>query len=181
MSLEEYADKFRPRNKYVPEQLYGKLAKLENITEQQRKLAELERNNVVQPSRPASGANQVDLGARVTQNLTKKARPEKLIEAAPEAAKGRVMVNLRRSEGDVWSASQPVTSKPDPAPNPGPDAMTIPTLNVNQTIVSVADNVTSFLSGIRASFRSDNVNVSSLNQPKKSNQVNENRKDYNCA
>ena len=46
MSLEEYADKFRPRNKYVPEQLYGKLAKLENIAAQQRKGDEVEKSKV---------------------------------------------------------------------------------------------------------------------------------------
>ena len=37
MSLVKYADKFRVRNPYVLEQLYGKLAKFENLAEQERK------------------------------------------------------------------------------------------------------------------------------------------------
>ena len=43
MSLEEYADKFRIRNKFIPEQLHGKLAKFENIVEQQKRQAENEK------------------------------------------------------------------------------------------------------------------------------------------
>ena len=31
MSLDEFADKFRLRNPYVPEQFYGKLAKFETL------------------------------------------------------------------------------------------------------------------------------------------------------
>ena len=40
MSLEEYADKFRIKNSYVPEQYYGKLAKIVNLTAEQRKASE---------------------------------------------------------------------------------------------------------------------------------------------
>ena len=35
--MEEYVEKFRIRNTYVPEQFYGKLAKLENIVDQESK------------------------------------------------------------------------------------------------------------------------------------------------
>ena len=57
MSLEEYADKFRVRNLYVPEQLYGKLAKLENIAEQERMRSEAtdKRSEVLQESGPGDG------------------------------------------------------------------------------------------------------------------------------
>ena len=60
MPLEEYADKFRLRNQYVPEQLYERLAKIENIAEQQRKKIERERGQNSQRSEYGfgSGANQ---------------------------------------------------------------------------------------------------------------------------
>ena len=161
MSLEEYADKFRPRNKYVPEQLYGRLAKLENIAEQQKKLVESEKIPPLQScgvvSGSGSGSNHGPPRSLTAQNLTAGASREK----QTQAAQGRVMVTLRRKEGNVWSAKQPILPGPEPAPNPVREA-----LNVNQSIGSVAENVTSFLSGIRASFRSDNVYVSSMNQQK---------------
>ena len=40
-----------------------------------------------------------------------------------------------------------------------------------QVLSSVAENVSSFISGIRASFRSDNVIVVSKHQSKKSSEV----------
>ena len=76
----------------------------------------------------------------------------------------KLKVTLRRSEGDVWTANSASGSKPDTAPNPSvaaPKPLNLPT-------ISVADNVSSFLSGIRASFRSENVIVSS-SRPKISN------------
>ena len=57
-------------------------------------------------------------------------------------------------------------TKTDSAPDPGQVPMTSPAQNVNQSIGNVAENVTSFLSGIRASFRSDNVYVGSIRQKK---------------
>ena len=46
MSLEEYVEKFRIRNTYVPEQFYGKLAKLENIVDQEiRKVSVAAKNS----------------------------------------------------------------------------------------------------------------------------------------
>ena len=155
MTLEEYTDKFRPRNKYVPEQLYGRLAKLENIAEQQRKLIESETIPPLQSSGSVSGSNHGPTRPLAARNMTTEAPQVK----QTKAAQGRVVINLRRKEGDVWSTKQPILPGPEPATNPA--------LNVNQSIGSVAENVTSFLSGIRASFRSDNVNVLSMNQQKK--------------
>ena len=59
MSLEEYADKFRPRNKYVPEQFYGRLAKLENIAEQRRNVKEAEKSGKNSSSGSGSGSGSV--------------------------------------------------------------------------------------------------------------------------
>ena len=120
-----------------------------------------------------SGANRVDPGVCAAQNQTKKVPTSKQIVAEP----GRVTVTLRRSDGDVWSAKTPVVSRPDPAPNPGQDAGTVQAQNSNQSIGSVADNVSSFLSGIRASFRTENVNVMSMNKAKKTSQVQANERD----
>jgi hypothetical protein len=145
MSLEEYANKFRVRNTYVPEQFYGKLAKFENIAEQEKK--KLDKETVVGSSTTTEAA----------QIQTRKKQQEKTLVQTSEKLK----VTLRRSDGDVWTANSASRSKPDTAPNPSvaaPKPLNLPT-------ISVADNVSSFLSGIRASFRSENVNVS-LSQPK---------------
>ena len=42
MSLKEYADRFRVRNPNIPEQLYGKFAKIENIAKQAKRAQEEE-------------------------------------------------------------------------------------------------------------------------------------------
>ena len=66
---------------------------------------------------------------------------------------------------------KPRMTRPDSAPNPGSDDQSSVSQNVNPSINSVAENVTSFLSGIRASFRSENVMVTTLSQSKKGNRV----------
>ena len=43
MSIEEYADRFRIRHPTIPERLYGRLAKIENVTAQ-AKLAQEEKD-----------------------------------------------------------------------------------------------------------------------------------------
>ena len=173
MSLEEYADKFRPRNKYIPEQLYVRLAKLENIAVQQQKLDETEKIQERHSSGSSSGASRVDPGVRSAKIQTKEVPTSKQTVADP----GRVTVTLRRSDGDVWSAKPPSVSNPDPAPNPGQDAGTVQAQITNQSIGSIADNVSSFLSGIRASFRTENVNVMSMNKLKKNSQAQASEKD----
>ena len=56
MSLEEYAEKFRIRNLNVPEQFYGKLAKIENIAEQQKNKSGNEGVNSLNQSGFGSGS-----------------------------------------------------------------------------------------------------------------------------
>ena len=170
MSLEEYADKSRPRNKYVPEQLYGKLAKLENIAEQHRKLTENVQNSQKQSSGLVSGVSHGPPGAPPARNQTTRSLTEKQAEVTPE----RVTVTLRRKEGDVWSTKQRKETQPDSAPNPKPDTAPYPGAVLktsNLPTGSVAENVSSFLSGIRASFRSENVNVMPVPKTKKSSEV----------
>ena len=55
--------------------------------------------------------------------------------------------------------------------------MTNQVLNGSQLVGRAADNVTSFLSGIRASFRTENVYVAPLSKPKKKDQTAANNKD----
>ena len=76
-------------------------------------------------------------------------------------------VTLRRSGGDEWIANQASLLKPQTAPNPrGAVSKTL-----NLPTASVAHNVSSFLSGIRASFRSENVNMMPVPKPKKTSKV----------
>ena len=63
----------------------------------------------------------------------------------------------------TWTLNQTV-------PNPAPEVSNvIPLLNLPTS--SVAENVTSFLSGIRATFRSDNKNVMPKQQQLKINRI----------
>ena len=74
----------------------------------------------------------------------------------------QLRVKFRRSGNDVWSTDNPTTGKAgaDPVQDPGKTG----------TASNVIGNVSSFLSGISASFRSDNVIVESAQQLKKSSQ-----------
>ena len=81
---------------------------------------------------------------------------------------------MRRSGGDNWAASKESLSKLGPAPNPGVETqmnvLTFKVLNLPATAAStMAENVKSFFNGIRASFRSDNVNVMSPQKQRISN------------
>ena len=145
MSLEEYANRFRIRNQYVPEPFYGRLAKFENIAEQEKKRLE-------KPT--TSSGSTGSAGATVGPTQTRKTQQDRSNVSTSEQLK----VTLRRSDGDIWTANPASRSKPDTAPNPS-GTVSKP---VNLPTTTVAENVSSFLSGIRASFRSDNVNVSSV-------------------
>ena len=75
----------------------------------------------------------------------------------------KLIVTLKRTGNDAWTLNQTV-------PNPAPEVSNvIPLLNLPTS--SVAENVTSFLSGIRATFRSDNKNVMPKQQQLKINRI----------
>ena len=81
-------------------------------------------------------------------------------------------ISLRRENGTDWTKVGPSTSHlPVYEPGEAPKQLNTPTRerttpSANATaassvvVASVAKNVSSFLNGIRASFRQDNVNVS---------------------
>ena len=93
------------------------------------------------------------------------AQQQNLLKPPPKCLK----VTLRRSVGDAWTSDQADNLAPGATPNPGRTA-TVSPLNLPTT--SVAENVSSFLSGIRASFRSENTNVESKLQSKRMSQPN---------
>ena len=168
MSLEEYADKFRIRNPYVPEQLYGKLAKFENIVEQERMRSEatVKNSEVLQEpghgNKPGSGTGET----RIPTGGIATGETQKPVSMQPPPK--RLTVTLRKSVGNVWTSDQAEPSATSASLNPGRAASnTLPLASL--PVTSVADNVSSFLNGIRASFRSDNINVMSKQQPKRSN------------
>ena len=74
----------------------------------------------------------------------------------------QLRVKFRRSGNDIWSTDNPTTGKAgaDQVHDPGNTG----------TASNVVGNVSSFLSGICASFRSDNIVVESVQQLKKSSQ-----------
>ena len=164
MSLEEYAEKFRIRNQYVPEQLYGKLAKIENIAEQQRKKLEKDRGQTCQQSGSGSGSGANRESSKTSTLPEKVSKPLQINTShrAPEQLK----VVLRRSGGDNWATSKESLTKTDLSPNPRKMTGSNVSKPTNLPSSSMAENVNSFLNGIRASFRSDNVIV--VSPPKKS-------------
>ena len=159
--MEEYVEKFRIRNTYVPEQFYGKLAKLENIVDQESKKMSAA---AINPSIPLESESR-----RVT-NAVISAASQAQVSTTEQPKSGRLpppklTVTLRRTGNDDWTLNQT-------APNPdlaGPNA--IPLIYLPSS--SVAENVTSFLSGIRATFRSDNKNVMPKQQQLKNNRTND--------
>ena len=83
------------------------------------------------------------------------------------------MISLKRSNGADWSNSVPssdgVCVSKIAAVQKGSEADASQAPSASSVVAaSVAENVTSFLSGIRASFRQDNVNVMSIGQSKRS-------------
>ena len=148
MSLVEYAEKFRLRNTYVPEQFYGRLAKFENMAEQQKRMSD---EAVCRPVRVCGTVT-----SPIPAPAANPARPD---EALPVPEK--IKVTLRRSVGDVWSA-QP-ENLPGTKSTPCPDGSSASRVSpdAGPSTISVSNNLGSFLSGIRASFRSENVNVMS--------------------
>ena len=150
MSLEEYADKFRVLNPYVPEQLYGRLAKLEKIAEQNER-AKKNRPPNSEPqgekSKSTSGGtdkqkpkvivpkSQVNPSTGITISHQPRVVPQVQVPTSG-GSDSTLRINLRRS-GDNWSAVQ------DPSQEQAPKNANASGLSVN-----------SFLNGIKASFRS---------------------------
>ena len=68
------------------------------------------------------------------------------------------MISLRRSSGSDWAPSQHA-DRNESLSKPAQDVGLAKDVVVSTVAARVADNVSSFLSGIRATFRQDNVNV----------------------
>ena len=137
------------------------LAKIENIAEQQRKKLEKDGEQTRRQSRSGSGSG---ANRESSKSLTV---PEQVSNSLQENASSRApKVTLRRSGGDNWTTNRESLTEPDSTPNPG--KLTTPNVSKPSNLPpsSMAENVNSFLNGIRASFRSDNVNV--VSPPKKS-------------
>ena len=108
----------------------------------------------------------------ITASAANPARPD---EALPVPEK--IKVTLRRSVGDVWS-TQP-EKLPEIKSTPYPDGSSASRVSpgAGPSAISVSNNVSSFLSGIRASFRSENVNVMSKQLLKQKGQANDTSND----
>ena len=127
MSLDEYARRFRIQNPNVPEQYYGRLAKIENIAQQ------------VQIEPKSTGTSVDNIVPSSTTTLKNTAPPtasELTVSRAP------LKLSLRRdsNSGAGW-----IQAKPNAEPG-----LLFATTTKNVTVTETALN---FLSGIRASFR----------------------------
>ena len=125
MSLDEYARRFRIQNPDVPEQYYGRLAKIENIAQQ------------VQIEPKSTGTSVDNIVPSSTTTLKNTAPPtasELTVSRAP------LKLSLRRdsNSGAGW-----IQAKPNAEPG----------LLSATTTKNVTETALNFLSGIRASFR----------------------------
>ena len=74
------------------------------------------------------------------------------------------MISLTRNS-DNWYSTQPQSNTTNTVVTAPPPNLTI--VPINPVPSSVAENVSLFLNGIRATFRQDNVNVSASVRQKK--------------
>ena len=108
MSIEEYADRFRIRHPTIPEQLYGRLAKIENINEQAKKAHE----KATQGSNEAAQA-----GITATTGITAATRSTAMTgitattmqdSSAPKANNAAgLRLSLRRNSSSNWVNASP--------------------------------------------------------------------------
>ena len=150
VGMENFVTGFSAKYSFVPSELYGRLS-----IHAMKQMTSLECKSKV-PTPLETG-------------------PKQLSDAQPMKASTRpkILISLKRNDGVNWAPAH--CSTDDPKSNEQTDvetpkaAMTAqddttvaPTLTAaNHAASSVAENVSSFLSGIRATFRQDNVHVTS--------------------
>ena len=86
-------------------------------------------------------------------------------QSTNDASRPKILITLKKNENDCWTPTPPVQIPGDvqvgPAPSQG--------FGVSTNVANVASNVGNFLSGIRASFRQDNVYSATNVRPRRSN------------
>ena len=174
-SLEEYTDRFRVKNSYVPEQFYGKFAKIENIAAQQKESVsgqssdnqtKTRQNNGSKRNDPTEKSTTVKPVEKLSQNQTKSA---KLSDSTSTKAETSLKLNLRRS-GENWSKVKDVQALSTDGASGNDLVSASEVVNVASveklanatTVTNVTEAVVSnFLNGIKASFRNVTGNVES--------------------
>ena len=105
-----------------------------------------------------------DTNPTVHANLAPSPRQAPMLVPGPaqlsngNGARPKIMISLRRSSGSDWAPSQHAVRN-ESLSIPAQDVGLAKDVVVSTVAASVADNVSSFLSGIRATFRQDNVYV----------------------
>ena len=150
--MENFVDGFRKRYPYVPEELYGRHA---------RTRAEME---------PSIAPN---AGTRQPQSVNSLAaghvRSTQQTIAEDRSGEGRpkIRIALKRGNGTDWTPVQSNTNQVARSNTSTSVSDSVYQKGGIQNVIgvsSVAEGVSSFLSGIRASFRQDNVYVQSSQQ-----------------
>ena len=171
VTYETLVDHFRTTYKDIPEEFYGRFAR-----PKQTQSAGSSSNPETKGS--SSKGSTPQLQPSLLKPQPSLPQPKVPISETPAPPPKRITISLKRSEGDIWSSSQDQgqasvvqKSVAGPAPNLGTalqaESLSRVTPNVSLTAGGLADNVNYFLNGIRASFRNENVNVTSKQQQKK--------------
>ena len=164
--MENFVKGFRQRHPFIPEELYGRLARpVQNAESSPAPTSNLE-------SRAAMGSGPRPGSLAGNQNLPNQSRP--MAPAVPTRPK--ILIALSRSTGNEWSTT--ITPRGcasgtrqvqdvDPVPKEGPKTVGLAkhgqvTHGVGSVVATSVDyNVSSCLSGVRATFRNQNQYVNS--------------------
>ena len=165
-TMNNFVAGFRIRSPLVPDALYGKYAGAVEPN--------AEPSTVTDRVADSSLANESS-GSRIAPNV----RPQYQDSNTPSSnsqTRPKIVISLKRGNGVDWttvSQSKPSIQNPSTGVNTT-STPNLPPINsaqvpatINQAANLVAGNLGSFLSGIRATFRQDNVQVLDQTRPSK--------------
>ena len=147
VGMDNFVTGFRKRYPFVPEELYGRLANVGKIS-----VAPVATKADTRHSKPVE----------IPTSNAGKALPEMTAEQMPESNRPKIRIALKRGNGTDWN---PVQESLGHMANSSASNSEVTSAHQSESVqnvtsvASVAEGVSSFLSGIRASFRQDNVHV----------------------
>ena len=162
--MENFVKGFSECYPFVPVNLYGKFSSMFPSGNQSTTSGHNLDKDKPRPTASNEASTVLSQTAKRAGSITK------------DSTKPKILISLKRTNGLDWTQANSVTqaSNAPNAPNaatpstvtPAPDVVNRAPSTGNAVAATVAENVSSFLSGIRASFRQDNVNVDTGIRPR---------------
>ena len=185
--MESFVIGFSKKYPLIPVELYGKLSHLVRPLNGAHSLTQTEQseqpNAQPQSAKKSQSESWTEVRSQKQSRLQTRSQPQpqslpsqhcqqQSQDKSQECPKLKILLS-KGPDGD-WSQN-PGLPRAAAGPDPG-NSQVMPVSKLNQNsnvkgVASVAEGVSSFLSGIRATFRQDNVNVSASTRPNKFNDV----------